>query len=165
MTSRWKVLIIILSTKNVCKINYATTLFLYQDSPTVWHKMINKLKLLFFRHKPNREIRDEEAIMNYALDLAQEWGDNWLKPIQGRLAKAFPNISQDELDNYNAIAQDAMQFGHDLVYSMAEKHGNNLDETQWKKEYLSHYPWVNDKNLNHLFSTGNYYAWKDGAGR
>ena len=69
------------------------------------------------------------------------------------------------MDKYNAIAQDAMQFGHDLVYSMVEQQGKNIDKAQWKKEYLSRYPWVDDKNLKHLFSTGNYYAWKDGVGK
>jgi len=128
--------------------------------------MINKLITLLFRHrKPKIEKHSEEAIMNFALDLAQEWGDDWLKPIQGRLSKAYPNFTRDELDKYNAIAQDAMQFGHDLVYSMVEQQGQYIDEAQWKIEYLSRYPWVDDKNLKHLFSTGNYYAWKDGVGQ
>jgi hypothetical protein len=126
--------------------------------------MIKKLiTFLFRRRNPNIDKRDEKALMNYALDLAQEWGDYWLEPIQGRLNKAYPSFTRDELNRYNAIAQDAMQFGHDLVYSMAEQQGKNVDETQWRNEYLSRYPWVNEKNLKHLFSTGNYYAWKDGV--
>lgn len=100
--------------------------------------------------------------MNFALHLAQEWGSNWLKPIQGRLCKAYPDLSPEELDKYNAIAQNAMHFGYNLVSSMAEKQGQVIDKAQWKIEYLSRYPWVNDKNLNHLYSKGNYYAWKDG---
>ena len=128
--------------------------------------MMSKLiTFLFGRRKLNIEQHDKEALMNFALDLAQEWGDDWLKPIQGRLSKAYPNFTRDELDKYNAIAQDAMQFGHDLVYSMVEQQGKNIDGAQWKKEYLSRYPWVDDKNLKHLFSTGNYYAWKDGVGK
>ena len=103
--------------------------------------------------------------MNFALDLAQEWGEDWLQPIQGRLSAAYPNLTREELDRYNTIAQDAMHFGHGLVYSMMEKQGKNIDEAQWKKDYLTRYPWVDDKNLNHLFSTGKYYAWKDGAGK
>lgn len=128
--------------------------------------MINRLiTLLFGRRRSNVEKLNEEALMNYALDLAQEWGANWLKPIQGRLSKAYPNFTRDELDKYNVIAQDAMQFGHDLVYSMVEQQGQHIDEAQWKRAYLSRYPWVDDKNLKHIFSTGNYYAWKDGVGK
>jgi hypothetical protein len=128
--------------------------------------MINKvLTLLFRRRKPNIEKQGVEALMNYALDIAQEWGDDWLQPIQARLSKAYPTFTKDELDKYDAIAQEAMKFGHDLVYSMAEQQGKNIDEEQWKKEYLSRYPWVDKSNLKHLFSTGRYYAWKDGLGQ
>jgi hypothetical protein len=126
--------------------------------------MINKIRSLFRLRKQHVEY-DEEALMNYALDLAQEWGGNWLKPIQDRLSKAYPKLTRSELDKFNAIAQDAMQFGHNLVYSMAEQKGKFVDETQWRTEYISRYPWVDEKNLKHLFSTGNYYAWKDGVGR
>jgi hypothetical protein len=114
---------------------------------------------------PEIEKHDEEALLNYALDLAQEWGDHWLQPIQDRLSKTYPDLTQKELNTYNTVAKKAMHYGYDLVYSMARQHGKNVDETQWKKEYLSRYPWVNDKNLKHLFSIGNYYAWKDGVGR
>jgi len=102
--------------------------------------------------------------MNYALNLAQEWGDNWLQPIQDRLNKAYPNLTQDELNNYNAIAQEAMKFGYNLVYSMVEQQGIHIDDVQWKIEYSSRFPWVDKQNLSHLFSTGKYYAWKDGIG-
>jgi hypothetical protein len=128
------------------------------------HKMIHKLlTLLFRRRKPNIEKQGEEALLNYALDLAQEWGDEWLEPIQERLSMAYPNFTREELDKYNAIAQDAMKYGHDLVYSMAEKQGKDIEESKWKETYLSRYPWVDSKNLKHLFSTGRYYAWKDGV--
>jgi hypothetical protein len=48
---------------------------------------------------------------------------------------------------------------------MAEKSGKDVSETEWKQTYLTQYPWVDKKNLAHLFSTGKYYAWKDGVGR
>jgi hypothetical protein len=56
-----------------------------------------------------------------------------------------------------------MKFGHELVYSMAEEHGRNVNESTWRKSYIARYPWVDEKNLRHLFSTGMYYAWKDGV--
>jgi hypothetical protein len=102
--------------------------------------------------------------MNYALDLAQEWGEEWLKPIQGRLQKAYPHMSQAELDRLNSVAQDAMKYGHDLVYSMAEKDGKDINQSAWRETFASRYSWVDEKNLKHLFSTGKYYAWKDGLG-
>jgi len=128
--------------------------------------MISKIfTLLFRRRKPNIEKQGEDTLLNYALDLAQEWGDDWLKSIQERLSKDYPYFSQEELDKYNDIAQEAMNHGHDLVYFMAEEQGKEISESEWKEAYLSRYPWVDEKNLKHLFSTGKYYAWKDGVGQ
>jgi hypothetical protein len=72
------------------------------------------------RRAPSRK-KGEQALLNYALDLAQEWGGDWLKPVQERLRKAYPEMTQDELDRLNSIAQAAMKAGHELVYSMAEQ--------------------------------------------
>ena len=127
--------------------------------------MINKLlTFLFRRRKPNIVKEGEEVLLNYALDIAQEWGDDWLKPIQDRLGKSYPSFTIEELENYNTIAQSAMKLGHDLVYSMAEKQGRNkISQGKWEESYLTRYPWVDKKNLSHLFSTGMYYAMKDGV--
>ena len=123
------------------------------------------LTFLTRRRKPSLKKDGETGLQNYALELAQEWGENWLQPIQGRLSKAYPHLTQQELDHYNSIAQAAMKAGHDLVYSMAENSGKDVNEPGWRQDYLKQYPWVDKKNLKHLFSTGMYYAWKDGVGR
>jgi hypothetical protein len=123
------------------------------------------LTFLFRRRKPSLRKYGENALLNYALELAQEWGENWLLPIQERLGKAYPQLSPQELEHYNAVVQAAMKCGHDLVYSMAEEYGKDVSEPNWRETYLAQYPWVDKKNLSHLFSTGMYYAWKDGVGR
>jgi hypothetical protein len=124
--------------------------------------MMNRiLRGLFVRRAPVQSV-SKEHLMNYALDLAQEWGPQWMKPIQERLKTAYPTMSEAELNHLDALARAAMNAGHGLVYSMAEKHGRaNVDRTQWQSEYRAQYPWVDDKNLSHLFSTGMYYAVKD----
>jgi hypothetical protein len=121
------------------------------------------LRALLLRRAPPLRSSGEEALLNYALDLAQEWGKQWFKPIQPRLLEAYASLSEPELDRLNSIAQCAMKFGHDLVYSMAEQHGKKVDESTWREKYVARYPWVDEKNLRHLFSTGMYYAWKDGV--
>jgi hypothetical protein len=126
--------------------------------------MIDRLlRALFRRRKPATET-GEVALKNYALELAQEWGKDWLKPIQERLRRAYPKMSAEEQDRLNALAQDAMKAGHDLVYSMAETKGKDFPEAEWRSAYSARFPWVDEKNLRHLYSTGRYYAWKDGAG-
>lgn len=131
-------------------------------TPTLGMKMIRKiLRVLLGLKKPTST--DEIALRNYSLALAQEWGEYWLKPIQERLSKAYPHLTHEQLESYNSISQAAMKHGHDLVYSMAEQKGKGLNFLQWRAAYASDYPWVDEKNLKHLFSTGSYYAWKDGV--
>lgn len=126
--------------------------------------MLNRiLRFLFIRRAPSLETCGEETLMNYALELAQEWGDEWLKPTHERLRKAYPNMPPSELDRLNSVAQEAMKYGHDLVYSMVEQEGKNINLSVWREAFTSRYPWVDEKNLKHLFSTGKYYAWKDGV--
>lgn len=102
----------------------------------------------------------EVELRNFALDLAQQWGEDWLKPIQGRLHAAFPSLPPAELDRLNDIAQRAMKAGYDLVYALARPHAADLGYAEWRTVYLTELPWVDDGNLQHLFSTGQYYARK-----
>jgi hypothetical protein len=118
------------------------------------------LRMLFVRRKPVLKPGNEDLLLNYALALAQEWGEYWMQPIQGRLGKAYPQLTAEELDRLNAIAQAAMKHGYDLVYSMAAEQDKAVIESQWRAAFSSRYPWVDKKNLSHLFSTGRYYAWK-----
>lgn len=106
----------------------------------------------------------DDALRNHALHLAQEWGEHWLEPIQTRLGTAYPDLTPPELDHYNALAQEAMKAGYDLVYSMAKAYGATLDPQRWQVAYTARFPWVNQENLARLFSIGRYYAWKDGVG-
>jgi len=102
-----------------------------------------------------------EALLNEGLNFAMEFGENWLKPIQDRLAPRHPELSQDELNEVNAICPAAMKFGHDYVYDLAVKVGKGTKQSDFEPAMKSHYAWVNAKNVSHLFSQGMYYAWKD----
>ena len=121
------------------------------------------LRFLTVRRKPKLRAGDEAPLKNYALTLAQEWGEHWNTPIQERLGAAYPHLNREELDRLNALARAAMKHGHDLVYSMAEEQGKDVDNAQWRASVLARYPWIDERNLRHLFSTGMYYAWKDGV--
>ena len=128
--------------------------------------MINAvLRKLFVRRAPRIQGASEDALLNYSLDLAQEWGQYWLQPIQSRLRSAYPGLPDSELDRLNAAAQAAMTFAHDLVYSMADQYGRKFDQSKWAADVLAQFPWIDQKNINHLHSTGLYYAWRDGVGQ
>ena len=127
-------------------------------------EMLNRmLRALSVRRAPSQSSCGEEALLNYALDLAQEWGNEWLKPTQERLRQSYPQMSQSELDRLDSMARAAMNYGHELVHSMAAKEGANVNQSAWCECVLSRYPWVDERNLKHLYSTGMYYAWKDGV--
>lgn len=102
----------------------------------------------------------EAEILNCGLSLAMEWGENWLKPIQSRLAKEYPTLSPHELDNMNTICQTAMRFGHNLIYSVEKTNNHEVNQTEWQTKLLHRYPWINKANLGRLFSQSMYYAWK-----
>ena len=119
------------------------------------------LSVLFRRRKPHLEKDSEEALLNYALHLAQEWGDDWMKPIQERLATSYPDMSQRQLDLLNDLSQEAMHFCYGLARKLYEKTSGGGFADEWNSACLARYPWIDEKNLRQLYSTGRYYATKD----
>ena len=103
----------------------------------------------------------DQEILNAGLDLAMEWGENWLQPIQDRLAKKYPRLSKTQLDEYNATCQAAMKFGHDYVYELVTQQGaDRVSSEEFERIMLAQYSWVSSGNLSRLFSQGMYYAMK-----
>ena len=112
---------------------------------------------LLRRRKPNVDKEGDEALFNYALHLAQEWGNDWMSPIQDRLKNGFPHLNSKELDALNSLAQDAMKYGYDLVHELSERSDGDDFKDEWRTKYLSKYGWVDEKNLRDLFATGRHY--------
>lgn len=113
-----------------------------------------------------------DAILNQGLKLALAWGVDWLQPIQERLAALHPELSKEELEDYNNICREAMFAGFKLVEtgfteeSATVRRKNQSDSSDavvnsaFKAQMLKQYPWVNDDNLSRLFSQGMYYKMK-----
>lgn len=102
----------------------------------------------------------ESEILNVGLALAMEWGENWLCPIQTRLAAQFPALTAQELDEYNTRCREAMFFGFKLVLPFVKRDGLNVKYREWEAAYLQAYPWANTANLGQLFSQAMYYSRK-----
>lgn len=120
-----------------------------------------------------------EIVLNQGLALAMEWGENWLQPIQERLAKTAPALSMSDLDQVNEICQQAMRRGHELAANpctffgieppiferdrlkakASEEKFRQLRE-DFRRTMREEYPWINDDNLGKLFSQGVYYGMK-----
>ena len=106
----------------------------------------------------------ESTALNLGLDFAMEFGENWMRPIQERLSKKHPELSQPELDQHDLVCRQAMNFGHNqLVTCWREAQGRQSEAFQlFKKELQARYTWISDENLSRLFSQSCYYAYKDG---
>ena len=100
-------------------------------------------------------------ILNIGLNMSLAFGKNWLKPIQERLTKIFPELTPEELDSYNDICIKARDYGHNILYSVADTDGFNMKQSEFNSLYLNKYPWVTKKNLKHLYNQGMYYVYKD----
>jgi len=112
---------------------------------------------------PSIDVSLQDAILDDGLALAMEWGSNWLQPIQARLRQKYPKFSAAELDAYDSVCRAAMKFGHETVYSLAQKHGKNPEYEDFARELRKRYAWASPNNLSQLFSQGMYYLWKDGG--
>jgi hypothetical protein len=107
----------------------------------------------------------DARILNVGLQLAMEWGEHWLQPIQSRLHARFPRLTPDELSRYDRVCRDAMTFGHEQVLCALTAANRNEAEARrlFTQALREKYPWIDDDNRARLHSQGCYYAWKDGA--
>ncbi len=103
---------------------------------------------------------NEIAMLNIALDLALEWGEDWLEPVQSRLTKHYPQLSAEELDIYNDTVQKVMRFGWEAIEGLDFMNASKAAFEQFKGKVLQTYPWITEKNLSHMFSQSCYYALK-----
>lgn len=115
----------------------------------------------FWKRNAETAADPRNDLLNEGLHLAMAWGEDWLKPIQARLAGRHPELSEGELDEIDAICRTAMRFGHDAVYDLALKSGTSTKREDFDPIMSARYPWVDRRNLAQLFNQGMYYAWKD----
>ena len=104
-----------------------------------------------------------EEILNTALEMSMEFGENWLKPIHERLHKKYPDISSEDLDKLNSICKKVNQFANNYVYkggSVINGEIEFVNFNQFKKDILLKYSWITENNLSHLYSQSCYYARK-----
>lgn len=103
-------------------------------------------------------------ISNYGLELAMEFGPNFLKPIQGRLKTKFPELSMNALDKCNTSSFKTKNIGHDYVYKnwkgISDQESHEKVSKAFKIHMKTTFDWISDENLNRLFSQSCYFASK-----
>ena len=100
------------------------------------------------------------TLLNDGLDLAMDWGESWLAPIQPRLHKKYPWLEVHELEELNHTCRAAMNFGHELVYELRERRGGHIGMEDFSPLLLARFSWVDPGNVSRLFGQSTYYAWK-----
>jgi tRNA isopentenyl-2-thiomethyl-A-37 hydroxylase MiaE len=53
----------------------------------------------------------DNKILNQGMELAMEFGKNWLMPIQDRLGKKHKRLNREELDHYEKVCRKALEYG------------------------------------------------------
>lgn len=96
-------------------------------------------------------------VMNHALDLATEWGENFRKPIHERMKLRYPDLSDTEIDRLKAIADEAESY----ICRLAELEvAGEISEYDIIPMARKKFPWVSQHQLNRIKNIGMYWARK-----
>ena len=58
-----------------------------------------------------------DEILNTALELATEWGENFRKPINDRILAKFPDLNDDDITELTKFSREAESY----IYALAER--------------------------------------------
>lgn len=98
---------------------------------------------------------NESEILNKALELATEWGENFRKPIHDRIRVFYPELDDDEIDRLTKLAREAESF----IYALGEKEcRGEIGEHDITAVAAREYPWINQQNASRLAGIAMYYA-------
>jgi hypothetical protein len=121
--------------------------------------MLSWIRTLVRRRPSNDEL------LNEGLELAMDWGESWLAPINARLHKLHPFLGADRLEECNAACQGAMRLAYETVHVLLCEASAGPSMEALGEVMRVPYPWVNDHNLARLLRQGTYYAAKVGGHR
>lgn len=96
-------------------------------------------------------------LLNAALELTTEWGENYGKPIDERILAKYPDLTPNEIATLTKISGEAEYF----IYSLAERElAGEISETEIPQLAVKEHPWLNAQNTARLTGIGMFYARK-----
>lgn len=119
--------------------------------------MISRLRQL------RRPRASPDALLNEGLELAMDWGSEWLSPINSRLLKLHPYLSAGELEELNSTCQGATQLARETIHRALKDSATTPSVAVLSPAIHRRYPWVDQRNLERLLRHGVYYAAKAGG--
>lgn len=96
-----------------------------------------------------------DELLNTALELATEWGENFRKPIHDRIRQKYPGLTDAEIDELTETAGRV----ESRIYTLAEDElAGTLTEGEIVTAAMREIPWLNVQNAGRLKNIGMYYA-------
>ncbi len=97
----------------------------------------------------------DEELLNKALELATEWGENFRQPIHDRIRLTYPELTDGEIDKLTMIVHRA----ESRIYALAEDEmAGKLSEHEIVPAAQREFVWLNETNAGRLKNIGMYYA-------
>ncbi len=96
-----------------------------------------------------------DELLNTALELATEWGENFRMPIHERIRQGYPDLTDAEIDELTIIARRA----ESRIYELAEDElAGKLSEYEIVPEAMREFTWLYASSAGRLKNIGMYYA-------
>jgi hypothetical protein len=99
-----------------------------------------------------------DEILNVALNMSLEWGENHRKPINARLLARFPMLSEAEVESYNQVCREIQSYAFDQIEAAYVK---RISWPEAHQNVMSRYPGLSEERYGRLNSQGHYYAWRN----
>lgn len=104
---------------------------------------------------PNLMNELDAEVLNVALELATEWGENFRKPIGDRMRKRFPDLTEDDITEAERYAKQA----ESRIYTLAEmEERGEISENDITRLAAEEFPWLDGSHIGRLKNIGMYYA-------
>ena len=94
-------------------------------------------------------------ILNHALELATEWGDNFRKPIAERMKTKFPELPDEQIAEIEALVRKAEYRIYEIA---AMEETGQIAEAEITTIAAREFPWMDAAHLGRLKNIGMYYA-------
>tara|TARA_R110002051_G_scaffold319870_2_gene404420 strand:- start:20 stop:301 length:282 start_codon:yes stop_codon:yes gene_type:complete len=91
------------------------------------------------------------------------FGENWLADIDKRLSEKHPELSESDLRKADKLCRKITKNANDFVSKNPIKKEGKItfvDSSDFKTYILNQHSWINEENLNRLYSQSCYYAMK-----
>jgi hypothetical protein len=96
-----------------------------------------------------------DDILNYALELHLEWGENFGKPIHDRMKQKYPHLWPQEIDQLDSLAK---AIKYDSFRLFEQERDKEILEYEVQRRIKEQFPGISQDNINSLTVQGMYYA-------